>query len=99
MLPKFLQSALWSYDLNGLDLKNKADKRIVIEQILNYGNEKQLEWVLKNCSKNEIQEVIKNPKRGIWLEKALNLWSGFYQVRISEDKYQKAIMRLEPKWN
>ncbi|MBU1486743.1 hypothetical protein KKH56_01660 [bacterium] len=44
-VPKFLQSALWSYDLSKMDAGNKDDKRIIIEQVLNYGIWEQLKWL------------------------------------------------------
>jgi len=96
MLPKFLQSALWSYDLKKIDTSDKSDQRIIIEQILNYGTWKQLKWLVNTYSWEEIKQVVKNPSRGIWTEQSLNYWTKFCKIKLSAKMYNKSIMRLEP---
>ena len=47
-LPEFLRSVLWSYDVSRMD--TQKDKNLIVEQILNYGAEKELWWLIKTYS-------------------------------------------------
>jgi len=91
-LPKFLQSALWSYRLDKLDFKK--DKEVIISQILNHGTWKQLEWLWQNYSEKEIEAVVKNPFRGFWREDVLNYWSKIFDLHWSKDKIRQMSFSL-----
>lgn len=93
-LPKFLQSALWSYDAKKMDIK--ADKELIIQQILNYGIEKQIEWLFKTYSKKEIKDVLSHPRRGSWQADVLNYWLKIFDVKLNKDIYELAIFDLVP---
>lgn len=95
-LPKFLQSALWSYDLAAFDLNNPFDKKLIIEQVLNFGTEEQVSWVLNNYSKDEIRNALKNPRRGMWYPESLNYWAQVVNVKIGRDVYERAIKNIYP---
>ena len=95
-IPSFLQSALWSYDLSKMDPKDKSDKRIIIEQVLNYGTWEQVKWVIKNYTWEEIEEIVENPSRGIWMDKSLYYWTRFFKIKLSPERYDASIMRLDP---
>jgi len=97
MLPKFLQSALWSYDLKNMDANNKSDKKIIIEQILNYGTWEQLKWLTKTYSWNEIKQIVKTPSRGIWKKDSLNYWLLFFNLKMPKIKREEALFSLIPK--
>lgn len=94
-LPKFLQSVLWSYDLEKLDVKK--DKSLIVTQILNYGLWRDIRWVCQNYHWNEIKEVIINPERGCWRKDSLNYWLEFFGIKFSKSKYKKALFTLEIK--
>lgn len=98
-IPVFLQSALWSYDIKKMDPRDRADKRIIIEQVLNYGTWKQLEWVVNFYTWREIKEVVKKPSRGIWFEQSLNYWTRFFGIRTRAEKYKRALVRMVPDFN
>jgi hypothetical protein len=98
-VPAFLQSALWSYDIKKFNPRDRADKKIIIEQVLNYGTWKQLEWVVNFYSWREIKEVVKNPSRGIWFEQSLNYWTQFFGIKRQSKKYERAIFRIIPDFN
>ncbi|MCK5460327.1 hypothetical protein KAI52_04375 [Candidatus Parcubacteria bacterium] len=95
-LSNFLQSALWSYNLKKLDIKR--DKKIIIEQILNYGTWEQLKWIMSSYSLNEIKRVVENPSRGCWKEDSLNYWLLFFNIKMPKRKSEKALFNLCPKF-
>ena len=94
-----MQSALWSYNLSQMDREDKSDKRIIIEQVLNYGTWEQVKWVTKNYSWKEIKEIVKSPSRGIWMDDALNYWTKFFNIKLSAKKYEISIVHMNPKFD
>ncbi|MBI2459104.1 MAG: hypothetical protein HYV53_00955 [Parcubacteria group bacterium] len=95
MLPNFLQSALWSYNLKSV--KKNFHKKIIITQILNYGTWPQIQWLLKNYSSKEIKEVLKNPDRGVWQADVINYWKKIFNIRLPKKKVDKALFSLYAK--
>ena len=93
-----MQSALWSYDLSKMDPQDKSDKRIIIEQVLNYGTWEQVKWVTKNYSRKEIENIVKNPSRGIWMDDSLNYWLTLLNIKLPKQKKERALFILEPKF-
>lgn len=93
-LPKFLQSSLWSYDIKKMDVK--ADKDLIIQQVLNYGTEKQLKWLFETYSEKEIKEVLRHPRRGCWYADVLNYWFNIFDLKIDKDSYELAIREINP---
>lgn len=96
-VPQFLQSALWSYDLDKLDAKE--DKNMIITQILNCGLLKHLKWMFKNYSNKEIKQVVGSPKRGVWDKRSLNYWMEFFNVNVLSGAIKKAIRNINPDFN
>lgn len=95
MLPNFLQTALWSYDLKKMS-KNRH-KNVIITQILNFGNWRQLQWLLQNYSSKEIKKVLKNPGRGMWRADVINYWEKIFNIRLPKSKIDKALCSLYAK--
>ena len=95
-LPRFLQSALWSYDINKIDVKK--DRNLIIQQVLNYGNWETICWLFNNYPEKDIVNIIKNPLRGRWFEQVLDYWSLIFNLKISRNKYNKAIFDINPKF-
>ncbi|MBI4599713.1 hypothetical protein HY732_02205 [Candidatus Uhrbacteria bacterium] len=93
-VPKFLQSALWSYDLSLIDARKHAGT--IIPQILNYGTWKQIQWALRTFSRRTLIKYIKYPARGIWREDALVYWTTIYNVQPSKGDYARALFSLTP---
>jgi len=91
-LPKFLQSCFPSYDLTRLD--KGEDKSLIVTQILNYGTEKEIEWLGENYSRKEIEEVIKFPTSGMWMKSVLLYWLKIYGVKLDRNNFAKAIINL-----
>lgn len=95
-IPGFLQSVLWSYDLKELDLKE--DKGMIITQVLNYGDWKDLKWLYSVYTEKDIKEVLRHPRRGLWFERVLNFWEIMLKISIPKKIREKAIFRLQPQF-
>lgn len=93
-LPQFLQPYLASYDLTKMDIKR--DKRTIITEVLNKGDDTALQWLGKTYTQKEFKEVIASPIRGMWLSSVLLYWLKVFNLKIPEDTFQKAIINLNP---
>ncbi|MFH1392079.1 MAG: hypothetical protein ABIG90_00125 [bacterium] len=93
-IPPYIASCLWSYDISKLDLQK--DKKMIIAQVLNYGDFKSIKWLYNIYPEKTIKEVIKNPKRGFWFEKVLNFWLTLFNIHLSNRKTGEAILSIEP---
>lgn len=94
-LPKFLQSCLWSYDLSIMD--KIKDKNLIITQIINYGDDKELKWLRVNYKDEEIKKVVSHPKRGVWWREKLRQWLGYFNLMIDPLEFEAAIRDLNPR--
>jgi hypothetical protein len=77
-IPPYVQSALWSYDLEKLDLHQ--DKERIITNVLNHGTKQSTDWLLQTYSKQDISDVIASPRPGEWNKKSLNFWSIIFNI-------------------
>ncbi len=91
-IPKNLQAALWSYDLDKLDIEK--DKKLIITQVLNYGILDDVKWLYSAYSENEIKKVVENPARGRWFAKTLNFWLTVLEIKIPPEKKTAAIQKI-----
>lgn len=91
-LPKFLQPYLASYDLKNLDLKH--DKKLIITEVLNKGDDKALRWLGRNYFQKEIKKLISSPTRGMWMKSVLSYWSKIFNVKLDKGVFTKAIINL-----
>ncbi len=94
-LPNFLQSTLWSYDVSVLDIDR--DQKYIITQILNHGTWKQVQWLLKTYPLSDMKKALMNPAKGRWFEDALNYWLILLNLKLSQNKKDKALFVLGPK--
>lgn len=92
-LPKFLQPYLASYDLKRLDVDE--DKKLIITELLNKGDNLALDWISQNYSKEEIKSAVLNPIRGFWLKNVLHYWLFIFSIRMSKQNINKAVINLE----
>ena len=93
-LPSFLQPCLASYNLSKLD--KKRDKKTIITEILNKGDELALQWLGKTYTQEEIKDTVSSPARGMWLSKVLTYWLKIFDLKIPKNVFQKAIINLSP---
>lgn len=76
-------------------LDNPSDKKEIITQVLNCGNQKQIEWLFKVYSPNKIKKILKEPRRGTWYPQSLNFWTKILGIKISEKKFKKSLAHQE----
>jgi len=57
-IPESLKKLFWSYDFDSLNLER--DKRLVVKQVLSYGNIEDWKWLISKYGKAQIQEIISN---------------------------------------
>lgn len=93
-LPKFLQPYLASYDLARLDAKK--NKKLIITEILNKGDDRALRWLGKTYSQRETKEAIASPIRGMWLENILSYWRKIFGLQLDRETFKQAILDLRP---
>lgn len=72
-LPQSVKAVLWSYDLDQIDLQ--THKKLVIAQVLNFGNKEATDWLFKTYSRDTIIAVASQVPTGGWNKKSLALWS------------------------
>jgi len=87
-IPPCIARCPWSFDLNNFDLERY--KELLITQVLNYGDWQGVKWLYKPYSK----EVTKHPCRGLWFKRVLNSRQIMLKVKIPQEEFQKAIIRL-----
>ena len=95
MIPKKLQSALWSYDLKTLN--PKRHKNLIITQVLNFGTWEQVRWLLKHYRKMICAKRLESPQRGVWRADSLSYWMLMFDIQLPKSKMQRAIFSLEPR--
>ena len=95
-IPGFIAPCLWSYNIKELNLK--ADKELIITQVLNYGDEKRIKWLYSVYTEKDIREIVRHPRRGLWFERVLNFWEIMLKIRIPRKIREKAIFRLQPQF-
>lgn len=89
-LPKAIFQCLWSYDPRSVDLR--ADKELIIIQVLNFGSWQDLQWLLKQYSLGDIRAVVASPRRGRWTRQTLNYWTLKLNLRLPKPIYQRAVL-------
>ena len=73
MLTKNIKTTLWSHNTNKLDL-NK-DKKLIIGQVPNWGDEKAIKWLFRQYDRKIIEKIAQTIPIGNWDKKSLNFWS------------------------
>ena len=97
MLPKFLIPFLPSYDISKMELHDPYDKKLIIEAILNQGTMKEIKWLFKTYTLQEIKNVLRNPSRGCWDARVLNYWTKIFEIKLPKIIYEVAIFSLQPR--
>lgn len=75
----YLRTCFWSYKLEDLD--PEIHKKLIIKQVLNYGQKEATQWLKATYSAEDIAEVIATSMESEWSKKSLALWSLVYNVK------------------
>ncbi len=75
-LPNFLKKYFWDVDFE--KLKAKTHPEFVLERLLEYGDEKAVNWMKKNYTENEIANVLFH-FRGV-SPKSANYWALIFNI-------------------
>ena len=94
-LPSYLKPSLWSYDLSKMDSQKSA--RVVITQVFNYGDERQLNWLFSHYDTESIRETLLHPSRGMWHREKLRKWLEEFHLMIDPLEFESAIIDLTPR--
>ena len=90
-IPDYVLRCLWSYDMSELDFDRH--KNLIITQVLNYGDWQGVEWLYKNYSEDDLEQVVKKPRRGLWFKRTLNFWLTVLQIDLSPKEFDNATFR------
>lgn len=71
--PQSVKNCLWSYDIPRLD--RQKDSRLIILNVLNFGNKEASDWLFERYDKEQIQKTIQSSAKSEWGKKSLNFWS------------------------
>lgn len=74
----------------------EADKNLIITQVLNYGNLRAVRWLFKTYSKGEIKQVLRKPRRGVWVKQSIDYWSKILDVKPDPKYYKYSLFSLDP---
>jgi len=78
-LPKSVESVLWSYDVNKIDLY--LHKKLIISQVLNFGTRAATDWLFKTYELEEIRKIAEQIPIGQWDRKSLALWALYLGIK------------------
>jgi len=70
-IPEFLKKYFWDVEFNKIDLKK--NRTYILRRILEFGDEKAVDWMWKNFKKTEIRYVLSH-FRGC-SQKSANYWA------------------------
>jgi len=91
-IPEYIKMVLWDVDTEELDLKKHWF--FVIERIMDYGNENDVQWMLGTFSKEQLIEVVKKSRN--LNRKTANFWALWFgidreEIRCFKNTYQKIV--------
>ena len=92
-LPKFLKQYFWDVDFERMDLKEC--RVYVLKRILEYGDEKAVQWIWENFKRSEMREVL-SKFRG-FSQKSAKFWALILGIPRQEVLCLKKRSSREPK--
>jgi len=78
-LPESVKATLWSYNLDIIDAQKH--KKIIIAQVLNYGDQEAIDWLFKTYGKETVGRVAMQIPVGQWDKKSLFFWSKVLNIK------------------
>ena len=91
-IPEYIKMVLWDVDTEEVDLKKHWF--FIIERIIVYGNENDVQWMLGTFSKEQLIEVVKKSRN--LNRKTANFWVLWFgidreEIRCFKNTYQKIV--------
>ncbi|OGD94886.1 hypothetical protein A3F02_03655 [Candidatus Curtissbacteria bacterium RIFCSPHIGHO2_12_FULL_38_9b] len=77
-------------------MDKKRDKKLIITEILNKGDDRAIRWLGANYTLQEIKEVVSSPIRGMWLSETLTYWLKILDLKLPEDVLKRSVLNLSP---
>lgn len=81
-IPISVRAALWSYNIDSLDLEK--NKKSIVFQILNYGNEEAIKWLFKQYSFRAVTQTAQSIPLHGWNKKSLAMWRLILDLKPQE---------------
>lgn len=72
----------------------EKDKDIIITTVFNRGSIEDIRWILKNYKREDLVGNVRNAMKGMWDRRSLDLFSGFFNIKLDSLVKQKAIKSL-----
>ncbi len=82
-LPENLKPLFWSYNFENLD--REKDKRLIVIQIINYGNWSQWKWLVDNYRREEVKRIIESIPAASFRLGAFKLISSLLTIKKLSD--------------
>lgn len=82
---KAFKPFLWSYDISKISLEKNKER--IITNVLNWGTKEATDLLFKIYTREEIKQVVKNPRPGEWDDKSLNYWSVIFDLKPKKIKH------------
>lgn len=79
-LPDILRPLFWDADWPHLDFQR--NRTVIIERVLNLGDEKQLAWLMRNVCAGEVLRVVKTSRR--LSKKTARCWQNYFGLMEGE---------------
>jgi len=91
-IPEYIKMVLWDVDTEEVDLQKHWF--FIIERIMVYGNENDVQWMLGTFSKEQLIEVVKKSRN--LNRKTANFWVLWFgidreEIRCFKNTYQKIV--------
>jgi len=77
MLPEEFKKYFWDCSFEELTLEKYP--KFIIERILNYGNEKEIEWLRENIDEDYFRNIALTSRR--LDRKTSNYWNKYFQIK------------------
>lgn len=72
MLPPYTKPYFWSWNFEKLN--PDKDRKLIVDQILNWGDKKATDWLFFFYGKEEVKNIASTIPTGGWDKKSLNYW-------------------------
>ena len=80
-LPSSVKAALWSYDMDQIDVEKHSER--IITNVLNLGTHEALVWLFQTYPRERIANVVAHPRPGEWNKRSLNYWALVFDIEPS----------------